>query len=34
VGIGKHLIETGAPGFRTADPVGVLVDDLETALLG
>ncbi len=29
-GIGQQLIETGAPGFHSADPVRVLVNDLES----
>ena len=33
-GVGHHLIEARPPGLRTADTVGVFVDDLETALTG
>ena len=29
-GIAHHLIETGPPGLRTADSVGVFVDDLDS----
>ena len=33
-GIGHHLIEPRPPGLRTADPVGVLVDDFVATLAG
>ena len=34
VGIGQELIETGALDLGAADPVGVLLNDLEATLRG
>ena len=33
-GVGQQLVQSGAPGLGAADPVGVLLDDLEATLLG